>query len=156
MKLGCLKAAAGNFLFGLLGGFSSLGLYCLYKHFLTKSSIKRLKTADPRSSAIVIHNGLVYISGQVGEIAKLEESDITEQTLQTLEKIDKLLAEAGTDKSRILEARIWLKDISKDFVAMNSVWNAWIDQNSKGVRHCVEAELARPTLLVEVQVVAAR
>jgi len=151
-----MKDGLSSFLFGILGGFSSLGLYCLYKHVLKKSSIKRLKTEDPRSSAIVIHNGIVYISGQVGEISKLEESDVTEQTKQTLQKIEALLSQAGTDKSRILEARIWLKDIKTDFASMNAVWNAWIDPNNKGVRYCVESHLARPTLLVEIQVVAAR
>ena len=65
------------------------------------------------------------------------------------------LAAAGTDKSRLLEARIWVKDISRDFAAMNAVWNAWIDKQNKPTRVCVEAPMARPSILVEVQVTAA-
>jgi len=125
----------GNFAFGLLGGFSSLGLFCLYKHLLTKSKVKRLRTADPRASGIVIHNGVVRISGQIGEISTITETDVTQQTEETLKKIETMLAEAGTNKSRILEARIWLKDIGRDFAAMNAVWNSWVDTNNK-VRHC--------------------
>jgi len=151
-----LKDGVTSYMLGLLGGFSSLGVYCLYKHFLTRSSVKRLRTQDPRASALVIHNGIVYTSGQVGDIPKLEESDITAQTKQTLAKIESLLAEAGTDKSRLLEARIWVKDISRDFAAMNKVWNEWIDPENKAVRYCVESNLARELLLVEIQVVAAR
>jgi enamine deaminase RidA (YjgF/YER057c/UK114 family) len=117
--------------------------------------IERLGTEDPRSSAIVKHNGVVTISGQVAIIDQLDQSDITEQTKQTLAKVDKLLEMAGTDKSKLLEARIWVKDISKDFVAMNAVWNAWIDPENKPTRVCVEAPMARPSILVEVQVTAA-
>jgi len=149
-----LKDGLKNYLFGLLGGFSSLGIYCLYKHFLTRSKIKRIGTTDPRASAVVVHNGLVYTSGQVGEIPKLEESDITEQTKQTLSKIESLLSQAGTDKSRLLEARIWVKDIKNDFAAMNAVWNAWVDPENKGARYCVESNMAREAILVEIQVVA--
>jgi len=157
-----VKNGLASYFLGLLGGFSSLGLYCFFKHFLkcpAKSNkaddITRLKTDDPRASQIVLHNRLVYISGQVGDISKLEESDVTEQMKQTLEKVDQLLDLAGTNKSRILETRIWLKNIKDDFSAMNQIWNNWIDPNNKGVRYCVEAHLARPSLLVEVQVVAA-
>jgi enamine deaminase RidA (YjgF/YER057c/UK114 family) len=117
--------------------------------------IERLGTEDPRSSAVVKHNGVVTISGQVAIIDQLDQSDITEQTKQTLAKVDKLLEMAGTDKSKLLEARIWVKDISKDFVAMNAVWNAWIDPENKPTRVCVEAPMARPSILVEVQVTAA-
>lgn len=119
------------------------------------SRIERLRTEDPRSSAIVKHNGVVMISGQVAIIEQLDKSDITAQTKQTLAKVDDLLAAAGTDKSRLLEARIWVKDISRDFAAMNAVWNAWIDKQNKPTRVCVEAPMARPSILVEVQVTAA-
>lgn len=70
------------------------------------------------------------------------------------ERIDTMLAEAGSSKSEIIEARIWLKDIGTCFAPMNEVWNTWVDPNSKGVRTCVEANLARPLLLVEIQVIA--
>merc|ERR1719474_220431 len=89
------------------------------------------------------------------ESANLGSSDLEQQMKETLVKIENLLADAGTNKSRILEARIWLKDIKKDFAAMNAIWNAWVDPNCKGVRYCVESALARETLLVEVQIVAA-
>ncbi len=85
----------------------------------------------------------------------LADSDVTQQTLQTLAKIDALLAEAGTSKSRLIEARIWLRDISKDFANMNAVWNAWISHDNKPTRVCTEARLAHPDMLVEIQVTAA-
>ena len=117
--------------------------------------ITRIGTTDPRSSAIVIHDGRVVISGQGGDIPTLDTSDITAQTQQTLAKVDKLLEQAGTSKSNILEARIWVKSMPQHFAAMNAVWNAWVDPDKKGTRYCVEAEMARPSILVEVQVVAA-
>lgn len=145
---------------GAVGGFTSLGLYCVWNHGGKKASaneikVQRYNTTNPRSSAIVVHSNKVYLSGQVAIIEQLETSDITEQTKQTLEKIDKLLAQVGITKSNILEAKIWLKNMSTDFAAMNEVWNAWVDPNSKGTRFCVGAALARPTLLVEIQVTAA-
>ena len=78
-----------------------------------------------------------------------------EQTKQTLAKVDALLAEAGIDKSRILEARIWIKDMNRDFADMNQVWNEWVDPKNKAARYCVESNLAKPSMLVEIQVVAA-
>ena len=68
--------------------------------------------------------------------------------------MDALLKKAGTDKSRVLEARIWLKHM-KDFQVLNKVWNEWVHETEKGVRFCVEANLARPDLLVEIQLTAA-
>ena len=62
---------------------------------------------------------------------------------------------AGTDKSRLLTAMIWLKNIDEDFAAMNGVWNAWVDPDNKPVRACVEANMARPSILVEIQCTAA-
>lgn len=143
---------------GLVGGVSALGLYCLVSHGKGEqksNEIQRLGTEDPRSSKVVLHDGKVYISGQVGEIDKLEVSDIKEQTKQTLAKIDFILAGVGIGRDRILEARIWLRNMSTDFQAMNEVWNAWVDSNNKGTRYCVGAELARQTILVEIQITAA-
>jgi len=119
-----------------------------------RSIIQRLHTGDPRSSGVLVHNDIVYLSGQVGIIENIGSSDVVQQTQETLAKIEKLLADVGTNKSNILEARIWLKDIKRDFAAMNGVWNAWVDQESKGVRYCVESQLARENLLVEIQIVA--
>ena len=114
--------------------------------------VVRLQTEDPRMSKIVIHNGVVYTSGQTagdaGDCIRL-------QTQATLDKVDALLKEAGTSKSHALSATIWLKDINRDFKAMNEVWNAWVDPENKPVRATVEAAMARDILLVEIQVTAA-
>ena len=114
--------------------------------------VVRLQTEDPRMSKIVIHNGVVYTSGQTAGDAG---DDIKSQTQATLDKVDALLKEAGTSKSHALSATIWLKDIDRDFAAMNEVWNAWVDPENKPVRATVEAAMARDILLVEIQVTAA-
>jgi enamine deaminase RidA (YjgF/YER057c/UK114 family) len=83
------------------------------------------------------------------------EEDITEQTRTCLQKIDELLAEAGSDKTRILQTTIWLADMA-DFAALNEVWNAWVPEGHAPARACGEAKLARPQLKVEFIVTAAR
>ena len=107
------------------------------------------KHLSARSSAIVIHNDTIYLSGQVAEGA-----DIQEQTRIMLGKVDTLLAEAGSSKSNILQAVIWLSTM-ENFAAMNEVWNAWIDPENPPARACGEAKLAREELLVEVIITAA-
>ena len=114
--------------------------------------VVRLQTEDPRMSKIVIHNGVVYTSGQTAGDAG---DCVKAQTQATLDKVDALLKEAGTSKSHALSATIWLKDINRDFTAMNEVWNAWVDPENKPVRATVEAAMARDILLVEIQVTAA-
>ena len=114
------------------------------------SDIKRIETG-PRMSQAVVHNGTVYLAGQVGEPG----DDVTAQTKTTLAEIDALLAAAGTDKSKILMATIWLADIA-DFEAMNAVWDAWVDPANPPARATSEARLATPDYLVEIIVVAAR
>ena len=104
-----------------------------------------------RMSEAVIHGNTVYLAGQVGEPG----DDVTAQTKTTLAEIDALLAQAGTDKSKILMATIWLADIA-DFEAMNAVWDAWVDPAHPPARATCEAKLATPDYLVEVIVVAAR
>ncbi|MGF1528080.1 MAG: RidA family protein [Candidatus Competibacterales bacterium] len=106
--------------------------------------------SGPRMSQINIHNGIVYLAGQVGS-----GDDVTAQTRDVLAKVDALLAEAGTGKSNILQATVWLADIG-DFAAMNAVWDAWIDPANPPARACGEVKLARPDLRVEVIVVAAQ
>mmetsp|Transcript_23025 Transcript_23025/g.47920 ORF Transcript_23025/g.47920 Transcript_23025/m.47920 type:complete len:149 (-) Transcript_23025:746-1192(-) len=118
------------------------------QHF---SSITRLGTDDPRMSRIVVHNGIVYISGQTDATAE----DIEGQTKNVLAKVDGLLEQAGTSKSNLLTSSIWLKDIGRDFKQMNTVWNGWVDPDNKPVRATVEAAMARPQLLIEIQVTAA-
>ena len=98
-----------------------------------------------------MHNGVVMLTGQVDASGKT----VAEQTSNCLAKVDALLEQAGTDKSRLLTAAIWLKHIEQDFAEMNGVWNAWVDPQNKPTRYCVEANLARPQLLVEVQCTAA-
>jgi enamine deaminase RidA (YjgF/YER057c/UK114 family) len=113
-------------------------------------SIKRLK-AGPRMSQAVVHGNTVYLAGQVADTAV---SSVGEQTKEVLAKIDRLLKEAGTDKSRLLSANIWLADISR-FDEMNQVWDAWVAPGNTPARATVQSALARPTHLVEIMVVAA-
>ncbi len=103
-------------------------------------------------SQLVIHGNTVYLAGQV---AKDSTSNITEQTKQVLEKVDALLAEAGSDKSKILSAQIWIANIGH-FAAMNEVWDTWVAEGSAPARACIEARLASPDLLVEVGIIAAQ
>ena len=116
------------------------------------SSIRRLATDDPRMSKVVVHRGVVYLSGQTASDAG---TDVAAQTAGCLRKVDELLELAGTSKSRSLMATIWLRDIAGDFKGMNAVWNAWVDPENKPVRATVQAEMARPSILVEIQVTAA-
>lgn len=112
---------------------------------------QRLRTG-PRMSKIVVYAGLVFLSGQTSSGTSLP--DIVGQTREVLKRIDELLAEAGSDKSRLLSATIYLRDIS-DFNAMNVEWEAWMPETAAPARTTVEARLANPDLLVEITVVAA-
>ena len=114
-------------------------------------SITRHHTGQ-RMSQIVIHGDTVYLAGQV---AADPSADITLQTQQVLDKIDNLLAEAGSDNSKILSAQIWLANIGH-FAQMNAVWDSWVPQGHAPARACIEARLASPDLLVEVGIIATR
>ncbi|MFY0596938.1 MAG: RidA family protein [Cognatishimia sp.] len=114
------------------------------------SEIIRKHTAT-RMSKIVEHNGTVYLCGQVGNVG----DPVADQTRQCLAKIEALLAEANTDKTRILQCTIWLADMA-DFAEMNAVWDAWIPEGHAPARACGEAKLARSELLVEMIVTAAK
>ncbi len=103
-------------------------------------------------SQAVIHGSTVYIAGQVADDPS---ADVAEQTRQVLAKIDSLLAEAGTDKSKVLSANVWLSDIST-FDQMNAVWDEWVTPGSPPARATVESKLAGPQYKVEIMVVAAR
>ena len=85
-------------------------------------------------SKVVVHNGVVHTCGQTDATGKTA----ADQARVCLAKVDALLAEAGTDKSRLLTASIWLKHIEQDFAEFNGVWNAWVDPANKPVRFCVE------------------
>ena len=113
------------------------------------SDIKRLEVG-PRMSQAVIHGGLVYLAGQVGNPG----DTVTNQTQTILDRIDALLAQAGSDKSRILQATIWLDDM-KDFAEMNKVWDAWVDPANPPARAAGESKLAAPEYKVEIIVIAA-
>lgn len=114
------------------------------------NDIKRMDQNARRSRAIV-HNGLVYLSGQVPDD---RSGDVQAQAQQVLKKIDDLLAEAGTDKSRLLSAQIWLKTMD-DFAAFNATWDAWVTPGQTPTRCCGKVELNDPRCLVEITAVAA-
>ena len=113
--------------------------------------ITRIGTERRRMSKIVIHNGTVYLCGQV---AKNSDDDIKTQTSTMLDKVDELLVESGSDRKHILSATIYLKDM-KYFSKMNEVWDDWIIEGHSPARACVEARLARPELLVAISIIAA-
>jgi enamine deaminase RidA (YjgF/YER057c/UK114 family) len=111
-------------------------------------SIRRIEVG-PRMSQAVIHGNTVYLAGQVGEGEGVEA-----QTKDILASIDKLLAEAGTDKTKIVQTIIWLADMN-DFAAMNKAWDAWVPQGHTPARATGEAKLAAPKYKVEIIVTAA-
>ena len=113
------------------------------------SDIKRLGTGA-RMSEAVCYNGIVWLAGQVGNPG----DSVTEQTRTCLAEVDRILAEAGTDKTRILSTQIWLADMT-DFAEMNAVWDSWVPQGHTPARATGEAKLAAPGYLVEVIVTAA-
>ena len=114
------------------------------------SEITRHQTRQ-RMSQIVTHNGTVYLAGQVGNPG----DSVADQTRTCIEKVETLLAEAGSDSTRILQCVIWLADMA-DFAEMNSVWDAWVPEGHAPARACGEAKLATPELKVELIVTAAR
>ena len=109
------------------------------------------KHVGPRMSQLVIHNSVAYLAGQVGTPA----ASITQQTNDILGQIDTLLAEAGTDKSNLLTAQIWLSDIASQFAEMNAAWEAWVPEGAAPARWTGEAKLATPDFHVEIIVTAA-
>ena len=106
----------------------------------------------PILSLAVEHGNTVYLAGIV---PKNLNNDIKGQTAEVLAEIDRLLAKAGTNKSKILSASIWVTDI-RNRAAMNEAWSAWVDPKNLPVRACVEAKLADPACLVEIMVTAAK
>ena len=113
--------------------------------------IRRLHPGT-RMSQAVIHGNTVYLAGQVADDTT---QGVAGQTQQVLVAIDRLLAEAGSDKTRILSATVYLADIAT-FAEMNSVWDQWVSKDHPPARATVEAKLAAPPYRVEIQVVAAR
>ncbi|MDO8985460.1 RidA family protein [Cypionkella sp.] len=113
------------------------------------SEIKRIGVGA-RMSEAVAYNGIVWLAGQVGTPG----ASVTQQTQDCLAEVDRILAEAGTDKTRILSVQIWLADIAT-FGEMNAVWDAWVPAGNTPARATGEAKLATPDYLVEVIVTAA-
>ncbi|MBK5353675.1 RidA family protein [Pseudomonas sp. TH41] len=114
-------------------------------------SINRINS-NSRLSGAVTYGDLVFLSGQVPG----DSADVTGQTAEVLAKIDALLAEAGSDKDHLLNATIYLNDIGRDFAAMNEVWSRWLSPGQAPTRTTLQAQLARPEVLVEITVIAAR
>lgn len=115
-------------------------------------SIQRIG-AGPRMSKAVVHGDTVYLAGQVAD--KTKGASVADQTDEILAMIDDLLAQAGSDKTKILSATIWLTDMST-FPEMNSKWDAWVVQGATPARATVQANLAAPDYKVEIAVIAAR
>lgn len=117
----------------------------------TPAEIQRFEVG-PRMSNAVVHGDTVYLAGVVAADAT---QDVKGQTTQILSAIDRLLAQAGTEKSKLLRANIWLTDITT-FGQMNEAWDAWVVPGCTPARATVESKLAGAGLLVEIQVIAAR
>lgn len=113
------------------------------------SDIKRIETSK-RMSQAVVHGGIVYLAGQVGA----EGQSVTAQTEAILADVDRLLAEAGSSKDRILQTTIWLATMD-DFAEMNAVWDAWVPEGHASTRACGEARLATDGFKVEIICTAA-
>jgi enamine deaminase RidA (YjgF/YER057c/UK114 family) len=116
------------------------------------SDIRRIG-AGPRMSKAVVRGNAVYTAGQVAE--KTKGGSVADQTREVLGLIDELLAEAGSEKAKILSATIYLSDIST-FAEMNSVWDVWVDKANPPARATVEAKLVTPDYKVEIAVIAAK
>ena len=114
------------------------------------STIKRVNVAK-RLSDMAVFNNVAYLAGQVADDVS---QDVTGQTAQVLATIDKLLAEAGTDRTRILMAQIFVANM-KEFDGMNKAWDAWVADGNAPPRATIEARLASPDYKVEIVVTAA-
>jgi enamine deaminase RidA (YjgF/YER057c/UK114 family) len=115
-------------------------------------TIQRIKPG-PRMSGAVVHGNTVYLAGQVAN--STAGKSVAEQTREILSIIDGLLAEAGTDKTKLLMANIWLTDMGT-FQEMNAEWDAWVAPGNTPARATVEARLAAPQYKVEIAVIAAK
>lgn len=115
------------------------------------NNIERIET-NTRASRAVVYNGMVFLAGAAADD---RSQDIQGQTKQALAKIEKFLAAAGTDKSRLLSAQIWIKDIAKDFAGMNEIWDAWTAPNAAPTRATAQCEMGASDVLVEIIVTAA-
>lgn len=117
-----------------------------------RMTIKR-NNPQSRLSASVEYGNLLFLSGQTPVSGA---DDIELQTREVLEKIDALLAAAGSDNRHILSAQIWLKDLQRDFARFNDVWVEWLAEGTSPARATVQAAMARPEILVEIIITAAK
>ena len=109
--------------------------------------------SNRRMSLVVTHGDTVYLAGRTPDDLS---NDINAQTRSVLAIIDGLLADAGTDKSRLLSAQIWLKHVERDFEAMNTLWEAWLPEGCAPARATVQADLSIAEALIEIMVVAGK
>lgn len=105
-----------------------------------------------RMSQICVHGDTVYLAGQVADEAT--GRDCAAQAKQILDKIDRYLAQVGSDKSKLIQVTIWLRDMG-DYTSFNGVWDAWIAREHPPARACIQAELAHPDWRVELMLTAA-
>ena len=115
-------------------------------------AIQRFDT-NARLSRVVVHGDTVYLAGLTAD--KTAGQSVAAQTQEILGVIDALLAKAGTDKSKLVQATIWLQDI-RTVDEMNKVWDAWVPPGTAPARACIEARLQSPAKMVEIRVTAAR
>ncbi|ROS16171.1 enamine deaminase RidA (YjgF/YER057c/UK114 family) [Raoultella sp. BIGb0399] len=108
---------------------------------------------QPRLSASVGYGDLIFLSGQTPISS---DQDIRLQTREVLAKVDALLAEAGSDNRHLLSAQVWLKNMAQDFAGFNEEWVAWLPEGHSPARAAVQAEMARPDILVEVMITAVK
>jgi enamine deaminase RidA (YjgF/YER057c/UK114 family) len=116
---------------------------------ITRHLILDSSNFKPIISSAVVHGNVVYLCGVTADPV----GDITVQTRQVLQRIDKLLEQSGTNKSKLLSAQVWLADM-RFFRQHNLAWNEWVDPENPPVRACVQAELFAPGLLVEIMATA--
>jgi enamine deaminase RidA (YjgF/YER057c/UK114 family) len=115
-------------------------------------AVQRFDTG-PRLSRVVVHGDTVYLAGLTAD--KSAGQSVAAQTQEILGNIDALLAKAGTDKSKLLQATIWLQDI-RTVDEMNKVWDVWVPAGTAPARACIEARLQSPAKMVEIRVTAAK
>jgi enamine deaminase RidA (YjgF/YER057c/UK114 family) len=120
------------------------------KHYRVRT-ITDENQGQPIISQVVVHGNVVYLAGITPDLI---EGCVKAQTRQVLQRVDELLQEAGTDRSRLLSAQVWIADM-RLFADHNAVWNEWVDPGSPPVRACLTTEFWRPGMLVEVMVTAA-
>lgn len=107
---------------------------------------------NARRGRAVAFNGILFIGGQT---ASDKSEDIKGQTRQALAKLDKVLAEAGSDRNHLLSVQIWIKDIARDFAGMNEVWDSWIDPDHAPARATAQCNMAVADTLIEIVATAA-